>query len=381
MFKKYEYDITYVFGNGRKEKIQSSIEQGLEFFYGYPYFNNKGLRVNIIETQNANSLDNSLVTKLLLRILENLLIKFTKLTFYLKSLISLNVIKQVFNSKNIITSNHGVGMTLFFFIKIIKLFKNINFVVINSGQFSMNKVNKFFEILRKLVFSSYLKTVDKIIFTNRSEYNFANKNFKFYSSKFIYIPFSLDLSFWKPELNLEQNEKKGVLFIGNNGHRDFKLVIEIAENIPELEFTFITKIINDKDIRSKNVTNILGDWNSNYLSDLEIKKYYELARLVILPIKNTLVSSGQSAGLQASSVGTTVITTKTIGFWDYENYINNENIIFAENNDLKHWVNLIRETYNNIELLTKVSKNSQILINKEYNLDLFNLKLEECLSL
>ena len=85
---------------------------------------------------------------------------------------------------------------------------------------------------------------------------------------------------------------------------------------------------------SNNVKNILGDWNASHLSDIEVKKYYEEAKLVILPINDTLVSSGQSAGLQAASVGTAVITTKTKGFWDYSNYVDNENIFFMDNNNL-----------------------------------------------
>ena len=77
-------------------------------------------------------------------------------------------------------------------------------------------------------------TVDTLIFTNRSEYEFAIKNFKKFNDKFACIPFCLDLEFWKPTLDLEISEKEGVLFIGNNGHRDFDLVIDIAERLPIL---------------------------------------------------------------------------------------------------------------------------------------------------
>ena len=48
-----------------------------------------------------------------------------------------------------------------------------------------------------------------------------------------------------------------------------------------------TKVIKDSDVKSQNVNNILGDWNASYLSDPEIRNYYENSRLVILPINNT----------------------------------------------------------------------------------------------
>tara|TARA_B100001057_G_scaffold305001_1_gene305136 strand:+ start:2329 stop:3477 length:1149 start_codon:yes stop_codon:yes gene_type:complete len=381
MSKKYKFDITYVYGNGRKIKLESKNPQGKEFFYGYPYFLKNNYKLNILETNNAGDLNNSKLTKIFLSILEKYLSKLTKLTFYLKSLITKQVLIDIYNSKNIITSNHGIGMTLFIYIKFFKLFKKINYVVIISGLFAMKKTNILSNILRKFVLSMFLSTVDKLIFTNRSEYEFATKNFIKFNDKFVCIPFCLDLEFWKPSQDIEILEKKGILFIGNNGHRDFNLVINIAEKLPNIEFTFITKIIKDEDIKSNNVNNILGDWNANYLSDEEIKDFYERARIVILPINNTLVSSGQSAGLQSASVGTPVLTSKTVGFWDYENYKDRENIIFLENNNLDLWVSKIKEIYEDIDLLSKISVNSKKLVVQEYALEIFNKELEKCLIL
>ena len=381
MSKKYKFDITYVYGNGRKIKLESKNPQGKEFFYGYPYFLKNNYKLNILETNNAGDLNNSKLTKISLSILEKYLSKLTKLTFYLKSLITKQVLIDIYNSKNIITSNHGIGMTLFIYIKFFKLFKKLNYVVIISGLFAMRKTNILSNILRKFVLSMFLSTVDKLIFTNRSEYEFATKNFSKFNDRFVCIPFCLDLEFWKPSQDIEISEKKGILFIGNNGHRDFNLVINIAEKLPNIEFTFITKIIKDEDIKSNNVNNILGDWNANYLSDEEIKDYYERARIVILPINNTLVSSGQSAGLQSASVGTPVLTSKTVGFWDYENYKDKENIIFLKNNNLDLWVSKIKEIYDDTDLLSKISVNSKKLVIQEYALEIFDKELEKCLIL
>ena len=124
----------------------------------------------------------------------------------------------------------------------------------------------------------------------------------------------------------------------------------------------------------------MGDWNASHLSDIEVKKYYEEAKLVILPINDTLVSSGQSAGLQAASVGTAVITTKTKGFWDYRNYVDNENIIFMDNNNLDEWLSKIKEIYSDDEKLKKIGSNSLELINDKYRLEIFNNELENLIE-
>ena len=102
--------------------------------------------------------------------------------------------------------------------------------------------------------------------------------------------------------------------------------------------------------------------------------------MVILPINNTLVSSGQSAGLQAASVGTTVLTTKTIGFWDYNNYIDKKNIVFINSNVLEEWTSAIKKIYEDKDLLKKIGDNSIELVNSEYKLNKFNKALEEHLK-
>ena len=229
--------------------------------------------------------------------------------------------------------------------------------------------------------SLFLNTVDIIIFTSRSEFNFAKERYPKFNDKFFCHPFCLDLDFWKPKKEINNLNKEGILFIGSNGHRDFDLVIEIANKLQNIPFTFITKVIKDSDVKSQNVNNILGDWNASYLSDPEIRNYYENSRLVILPINNTLVSSGQSAGLQAASVGTTVLTTRTIGFWDYDKYKDSENIIFVEDNKLDLWVDKINEVYENQSLLNKISSNSIKLVREEYDLSKFHLNLQKYLKL
>ena len=85
--------------------------------------------------------------------------------------------------------------------------------------------------------------------------------------------------------------------------------------------------------------------------------------------------------MQAASVGTPVMTTKTIGFWDYDNYEHNENIIFINNNELDVWVSEIKEIYNNIDKLELLSKNGLSLVHNKYKLSNFDLELERHLIL
>jgi hypothetical protein len=71
------------------------------------------------------------------------------------------------------------------------------------------------------------------------------------------------------------------------------------------------------------------------------------------------------------------MTTETIGFWDYKFYNHEENIIFVKENSLDLWVNLLSNLYNNKEKLEHLSKNGIQLVNSKYDINKFNLSLEQ----
>ena len=226
--------------------------------------------------------------------------------------------------------------------------------------------------------NQFLKVVDNIIFTSKSEHKEISNIFKDFNSKFVYQSFSVDADFWDTTIIKSQN-KEGILFIGNNRNRDFSKAIEIANSCPDIEFKFVTSQINESEQLGKNITLIKGDWNQNILSDLEIKELYKNSRLVFLPVEDTLVASGQSVAMQSMATGTPVIISETSGFWDYENFIDGTNIFLQEDDSVDAWVNRINKIYNDYDLLDQISKNGHELINNNFNLSIFNQKLEELL--
>ena len=57
--------------------------------------------------------------------------------------------------------------------------------------------------------------------------------------------------------------------------------------------------------------------------------------------------------------GTPVIITRTEGFWDKENFIDNMNILFVEKNNIEEWTKKINNLSTNKELFNKLSESSQ----------------------
>ena len=73
------------------------------------------------------------------------------------------------------------------------------------------------------------------------------------------------------------------------------------------------------------------------------------------------------------SLGIPVVITKTMGFWDLDEFDNFENIIFVEDSKLESWTELLKSTINKA-LLNKLSKNSIKTIEKFYNQEDFLTK-------
>ena len=153
-----------------------------------------------------------------------------------------------------------------------------------------------------------------------------------YSKKFKFLPFSIDTNFWEQQ-DIDVTLNKKILFIGNDGNRDYDLFFKIAEAYPEIPFTCITNNINKSQV-PKNCRLISGNWNESLLTDDEIRNYYAESRIVIIPLKETFQPSGQSVSLQSMSSGVPVIISKTEGFWDTELFLN-KNIVFVDDNSLE----------------------------------------------
>ena len=81
------------------------------------------------------------------------------------------------------------------------------------------------------------------------------------------------------------------------------------------------------------------------------------------------------------SLGIPVLITKTKGFWDKENFIENENVFFESTSDPNRWVEKINYLFDNKELLNKVSVNASKLVREKYSIKEFNKYLEEELGL
>lgn len=366
-------NILYIYTDGRKKRlIKHKSKYPREMFYGYTEFRKDNYNVDIFE-RNKVIMKKSRWLQILDKIKKyfsvNELFDFNSVIF--KPYIS------IFNKYDfIITVPDSIALSLSNFIikrmikcKVIYIAmgyaSRLNDLKIKSPEIFARKKGKIIKVLECFY---------KIICIGSGEYDFYKREFPKLIDIFEFIPFGIDNIFWRSAG--KKRKDRYILFIGNDINKDYEFLIKLTDAMIVCQFVFITNKMNNK-VVPKNVRIINGDWRDEILSDNEIRDYYNNSSIVILPLKESLQPSGQSVALQAMSCGIPVLITKTKGFWDNENFIDNENIIFVEKNDIDLWVEKISYILNNRDIYKHISKESSEVIRKIYNCDYFYKKLKK----
>ena len=104
-------------------------------------------------------------------------------------------------------------------------------------QFSLGILNHFF------------KYIDKFTFLSQGEYEYALKHFPKYKNKYFLLPF-LQL-IWKFEQQRKFSKRKNILFVGNDGFRDYELAEELSKLLEDFNFVYVSENINESNLNNK----------------------------------------------------------------------------------------------------------------------------------
>ena len=365
----------YLFVSGRKNRLNVLEDCAKEFFYSYNFFKDKYIETDVMEFNEVK--DYSKLFKKILKLSDRILRKMVKFPIFMSEIVNKTNFNKIINSDVLVITNDRIGCSIIPIMLMSKLRKKKFYTtnVFVLGLFSnlgSGKIQKFFQ---KCFLNLYFSIYDNFIFIGKAEYEYAKNYTQKYSYKFRYIPFCIDTEFWNKKLVDKEND---ILFVGNDGNRDFKKVIEISKILNEYKFIFVTNQIKKSKNIPPNVEIIAGHWNYNFLSDKNLKEIYEKSRLSIIPLKDSLQPSGQSVTLQSMSLGIPVLISKTVGFWDFSKFRDEENIfMIAHDSSPKQWAQKITTLLQDKSKLSKISQNGENLIKSTFNLEKFNHELEE----
>ena len=360
--------ITFVYQSGRKDRLNSKGAFPQEFFYGFEYFKNVFDKYKIIEFNNKKFKN---IRSLISLFLE----KVSGLPFFMQKIINLENYKIFKNSDVIVFTNQRVAISTLPIVKYLNLYKNNKKIVYVMGLFNVVHKNNIKNFLRRFFIGVFVKNFDHLIFLSKGEYEFVKNNYSKFSSKFSFIPFSVDTTFWKDKNEKRKNNR--ILFIGNDGKRDYDFAIDLANKLRDFEFIFVTNKIQQSPDLPPNITLHNGSWHENLLTDSDIRNLYNSSCLTIIPLKESLQPSGQSVALQSMSCGTPVMITKTKGFWEIEKFEDQKNIFFISKNEVSIWAPNIINFFQNYKNDENLKKNIIQTIEENYSLDRFNSEIEK----
>ena len=344
-------------------------------FYGFHHFLNKYNNVSI----NEFDLNQSRIRRLFFIYIEKNMRSLLKLPLYWSFIVTKKHLTELKESDYAIFSSNRIGCSALPMVIYLKLKKQkiitLSFVL---GLFSRKPKFKIFIPIQSWYIKSFFKYIDKFIFLSQGEYEYALKHFPKYKNKYFLLPFAVDLEIWSNKENFQR--EKNILFVGNDGFRDYELAEELSKLLEDFNFVYVSENINESNLNNKNSDIKNGSWGEPYLTDIDLRGEYQKAFLTIIPLKNSLQPSGQSVTLQSIACGTPVLITKTEGFWDKESFIDNENIHFLKTNNPLLWKDKILNIFNMSDQdYENVSKNGRNLIVNNYSLDEFSQQIEEIL--
>lgn len=200
----------------------------------------------------------------------------------------------------------------------------------------------------------FLKAINKmhhIFFFGEEDREKCIKFFKISRNKTSLYRFGVDIDFWKNE---PINQTIDVLSVGSDLNRNYNIFEKFDV---DFNLSIITKL-NVKKLKNK--ANILaGSKNNPYLTDNQIKNFYNKSKIIVIPLRETLQPSGYSVTLQAMACEKPVIMTNIKGLWDKEIFKNMKNIIFVSPNDpisLEKAIKLLLKDSNLRDLIGKEAK-------------------------
>jgi glycosyltransferase involved in cell wall biosynthesis len=140
--------------------------------------------------------------------------------------------------------------------------------------------------------------------------------------------FGVDTAFWRPGGGPGEGY---VLSVGNDSRRDYELLMEVAERVDQ-PFVVVTSRAIARGIPS-NVRLLRGTWHGEEIPDDELRRLYQQALCVVIPLAESRQPSGQSVCLQAMACGAPVVLTRTAGLWSPAMMRDGDNVLLVPGGD------------------------------------------------
>lgn len=191
-----------------------------------------------------------------------------------------------------------------------------------------------------------------------------------------YVPFGVDHAYWIPAS--EQRQEDYILSIGNDWHRDYDtLVAAWQPTFPHLKI--VTRLPVSRG--PANVEVIPGDWQQQLLSDADVRRLIQHSRFVVIPLRETIQPSGQSACLQAMACGKAVILSEIRGLWDRARMVHEHNCVLVRPGSVEQLRAAVQTLLEHPQRAQEIGRQARHAIEEHFNVQVMAQSLRAFLGL
>jgi glycosyltransferase involved in cell wall biosynthesis len=210
-----------------------------------------------------------------------------------------------------------------------------------------------------------LARLDHLFFFGPADREFAIETYGFPRERSSVIGFGIDTEFWRPMHDVAV--EAFVVAVGQDLNRDYELLVAV----PGMHRTIIVTRQTIKLPPVASHVTITGGhyFGSDSMSDDDIRRLYNRARAVIVPLKDVYQPSGYSVTLQAMSCGRPVVLTKTRGLWAPEHFIDGENCLLVPPGDAAALGAAIGRLRSDQALAERIGRAARETVTKHFGLD------------
>lgn len=179
--------------------------------------------------------------------------------------------------------------------------------------------------LARAIIKRSLAGLDHVFFLGPADRARAIETYGVDPARSSILTFGVDTEFWRPLA--DQGNEDFVLAIGQDLNRDFDLLARAPGANPTL---IITRNAVRVPPGSTHIRISPGGFSDPHsATDEDLRRLYNGAVAVVVPLKDVYQPSGQSVTLQAMSCGRPVILTRTRGIWAADLLTHDENCILV----------------------------------------------------
>jgi glycosyltransferase involved in cell wall biosynthesis len=145
------------------------------------------------------------------------------------------------------------------------------------------------------------------------------------------IAFGVDTDFWRPLPETPPGDF--VVAVGQDRNRDYQLLAAVPGGHPTV---IVTRQNLTIPANAAHITVTAGDFfGAHSMTDEALRRTYNCARAVVVPLRDVWQPSGYSVTLQAMSCGRPVILSNTRGLWNKELLRDHHNCLLVPPGDVE----------------------------------------------